>query len=163
MLSRSSTEVTNCDWLWCRLPASRLGWAASHLVYGNQELPLHGPLPLNISLGQDTTQLTISFSANLKPVLMEEDRFMVCCMESTEQCDTRPYQWSGVGWQGVTIKGMPSSRSVELDLSSACGEGGDVSGLAYLWLQVPCSGEEQCPLYSDDQYKIPVAPFKVEL
>ena len=145
-----------------RLPATRLGWAASHLVFGNQERPLHGPLPLNVSMNQDNTTTTITFSQNLRPIRVEEDRFMVCCMETTELCDGRPYEWSGVGWQGVRIRGMASSSSVELDTSQAC-RSGEMSGLAYLWLQVPCSGEELCPLYSDDQYNLPVAPFKINL
>ena len=31
--------------------------------------------------------------------------------------------------------------------------------LAYLWLETPCSGEAACPLYSDDEFRLPVAPF----
>ena len=50
--------------------------------------------------------------------------------------------------------------TVVLDPNEACLGSGHFSGLAYLWREVPCSGEEACPLYSDDQYNIPVAPFK---
>ena len=145
-----------------RLPATRLGWAASNLVYGNTEFPLHGPLPLNVTRSQANI-LTVTFSQALKPVLIESDRFMVCCMETTELCDSRPYEWGGVGWQGVTITGMPTTSSVRLDVSQACGGSGEMSGLAYLWLQVPCTGEQLCPLYSDAQHSLPVAPFKIEL
>ena len=94
---------------------------------------------------------------------MEEDRFMVCCMETSELCDSRPYEWNGLGWEGVIIRGMKDTKTVELDTSMACGGQPQFSAIAYLWLQVPCSGEEQCPLYSDDQYNMPVAPFKIEL
>ena len=146
-----------------RLPATRLGWAGLHLVYGQTSLPLYGPQPQNLSLAEDRTSLTITFSQSLKPVLVEEDRFMVCCLETSQLCDSRPYEWSGLGWQGVVITGMKDTHTVELDTSMACGGQPHFSALAYLWLQVPCSGEEQCPLYSDDQYNMPVAPFKIDL
>ena len=66
---------------------------------------------------------------------MEEDRFMVCCLENRDECSqvtgikrndmdrvTRvsvqvPY---GEGWMGVTITGQPASNSVSLDVSNAC-------------------------------------------
>ena len=41
-----------------------------------------------------------------------------------------------------------------------CDEGSSYTGLAYLWLETPCSGEELCPLYSDDQFNMPVAPCR---
>ena len=56
---------------------------------------------------------------------------------------------------------MSSSSSVDLDTSVACEGRGEFSGVAYLWLETPCSGEELCPLYSDDQYNMPVPPFKM--
>ena len=146
-----------------RLPASRLGWAGLNLVYGQTDLPLYGPQPRNLSLAEDRTSLTITFSQSLKPVVVEEDRFMVCCMETSELCDSRPYEWSGLGWQGVTITGMTDTDTVELNTSMACGGQPHFSAIAYLWLQVPCSGEEQCPLYSDDQFNMPVAPFKIDI
>ena len=55
---------------------------------------------------QDKSEATVTFSQSLRPVLVEEDRFMVCCMESTEVCNSRQYEWSDlVGWQGVSITG----------------------------------------------------------
>ena len=47
----------------------------------------------------------------------------------------------------------------QLDTSGTC----SYTGLAYLWLETPCTGEAQCPLYSADQYSLPVAPFKMDL
>ena len=66
----------------------------------------------------------------------------------------------GEGWRGVSIDGMISDTVLSLSTRSVCGE---VSGLAYLWLETPCSGEEKCPLYSGDQYRLPVPPFKTKL
>ena len=43
-----------------------------------------------------------------------------------------------------------------------CG-GGRVRGVAYLWLETPCAAEEACPLYSQDQFRLPVPPFKLQL
>ena len=141
-----------------RLPASRLAWAASNLVYGNTDNPLYGPQPTNVSVSEDKNTIIVSFSAALKPVVVEEDRFMVCCLGSLAECDEVGYS---EGWQGITIMGMPASNQVELNTGGACS--GQYSGLAYLWLETPCSGEEQCPLYSDDQFNMPVAPWKYKL
>ena len=140
-----------------RIPSTRLAWAASNLVYGNTENPLYGPQPTNVSVSEDKTTIIVSFSSPLKPVLVEEDRFMVCCLATMEECDGVGYT---EGWKGVTIRGMPATHMVELDTETACSQ---YSGLAYLWLETPCSGEEECPLYSDDMFNMPVAPWKYKL
>ena len=55
----------------------------------------------------------------------------------------------------------PEDVVVTYDAEVVCeGLGAGVSGLAYLWLETPCAGEENCPLYSDTEYRLPVAPFK---
>ena len=139
-----------------RLPASRLAWAASHLVYGNTDNPLYGPQPTNVSTTENS--IIVTFSSALKPVVVEEDRFMVCCLASMEECDEVAY---GDGWKGVRVVGSPASHQVELSTAGVCP--GQQAGLAYLWLETPCSGEELCPLYSDDQFNMPVAPWKYKL
>ena len=53
----------------------------------------------------------------------------------------------------------PEDIVVYYDAEAVC-EGAGVSGLAYLWLETPCASEENCPLYSDSEYRLPVAPFK---
>merc|ERR1719450_789722 len=151
-----------------RLPATRLAWAASNLVYGNTDLPLQGPQVLKVDEespeGRDiVTGINVTFSAALRQPALEEDRFMVCCMESMDLCEERNYGQEQ-GWQGVKMVdwfgGGNYPTTVVLDPTEACSGSGHFSGLAYLWREVPCSGEEACPLYSDDQYSMPVAPFK---
>ena len=85
-----------------RLPASRLGWAAANLVYGQEDKPLQGPqlteiqrdgvmelkMKLAFSLNtilQDT--ITITFDADVKLEALEDNRFMICCMEDIDLCD----------------------------------------------------------------------------
>ena len=66
-----------------RLPAERLAWAATNLAYGITERPLAGPLPTSISF-KDTerSSMVITFSQALDDVTIEDDRFMVCCLNS---------------------------------------------------------------------------------
>ena len=143
-----------------RLPANRLAWAAENLVYGMTEKPLHGPRPVSVSFKKsDRSSIVITFSSPLSPVVIEEDRFMVCCLSSPEECDRVGYT---SGWQGVTISGMYGDSAVELSTGSACSSA-PYSGLAYLWLETPCSGEASCPLYSAGTYGLPVAPWKQEV
>merc|ERR1711971_935971 len=81
-----------------RLPASRLAWAASNLVYGMTDKPINGPQPLSVSFkNSDRTSALVTFSAALEPVVVEDDRFMVCCLPSMDECDKTPY---GAGWRG---------------------------------------------------------------
>ena len=142
-----------------RLPATRLGWAAANMVYDLQDRPLHGPLPSIVSV--DNQEVILSFSSPISPIVVEDDRFMVCCEATAEECDQLAY---GEGWQGVQIVGMveDDDTKIKLDLGSTC-EGRTPSSLAYLWLETPCAAEESCPLYSSDQYKMPVAPFRLDV
>ena len=141
-----------------RLPATRLAWAASNLAYGMTDKPLAGPLPLSVSFeGRDQATVLVTFTEPLELVAVEEDRFMVCCLPSTEECDAAAY---GSGWRGVTILGMSGAAAVQLDTSAACP---DYTGLAYLWLETPCSAEATCPLYSASVSRLPVAPFKMAI
>ena len=151
-----------------RLPSSRLAWAALAQVYGDMyespdlAPPLRGPQPRgDVLLANDT--LTITFDAELDPVLREEDRFMVCCLASMGECDQHHYDQ---GWEGVTVADVRVSGGlthVSLDLGGSCQDSGLISGLAYLWLETPCAGEAACPLYAADQYRLPVAPFRIAL
>jgi len=152
-----------------RLPATRLAWAASNLVYGNSGQPLQGPQVIRVDEESPegskdvVTGINVTFSAVLREPALEDDRFMVCCSESMDLCDESNYGQEQ-GWQGVKMVGSFTEgngpTTVVLDPTAACSGSGQFSGLAYLWREVPCSGEEACPLYSDDQYNMPVAPFK---
>ena len=53
--------------------------------------PLRGPQPLGVVVTSDNATLTITFDAELEPVLREEDRFMICCLVSMDQCDSHHY------------------------------------------------------------------------
>jgi len=141
-----------------RLPAERLAWAATNLAYGITERPLAGPLPTSVSF-KDTerSSMVITFSQALDDVTIEDDRFMVCCLNTAAECDQVSY---GEGWKGATIVGMYSDNAVELSVSNTCSS---YSAVAYLWLETPCSGEVNCPLYADDDYHLPVAPWKADV
>ena len=87
-----------------RLPSSRLAWAAGNLVYGNYggryDRPLFGPQPTRVERSRrddNSSVVYVEFSAELAPVYIEEDRFMVCCLDNVDMCDQVPY---GEGWQG---------------------------------------------------------------
>ena len=88
---------------------------------------------------------------------------MVCCLASMAECDQHHYDQ---GWEGVTMADVRVSGGlthVRLDLGGSCQDSGLTSGLAYLWLETPCVGEAACPLYAADQYRLPVAPFRMTL
>ena len=53
--------------------------------------PLQGPQPLGVVVTSDNATLTITFDAELEPVLREEERFMICCLASMDQCDSHHY------------------------------------------------------------------------
>ena len=140
-----------------RLPATRLGWAAANLVYGNTTAPIRGPHPEKVSFKTtDRKKIVISFDKEIENVLVEADRFMVCCSIHLEECDKVPY---GQGWEGITIIGNVDTNAIELDASKAsCSS--NYSGIGYLWLETPCSEELACPIYSKDSYRLPAAPWK---
>ena len=149
-----------------RLPSSRLALAALNLVYGakydnegTSRPPLNGPQPIEMSQLSDESgsSIMVKFSQELEEAPLEQDRFMVCCLSEMDECDQAVY---GEGWVGVPITGLmwEDNDFVVLDTSNTgCAA---ISGLAYLWLETPCAGEESCPLYAADQYRLPVAPFR---
>ena len=78
--------------------------------------------------------VTITFKSDVKLEAIEDDRFMVCCLEDRDACSQVtwmireedrvskvsvqvPY---GQGWMGVDITGQPDSKSVSLDVSKSC-------------------------------------------
>ena len=82
--------------------------------------------------GDPVTGINLTFSAGLRPVPEEEDRFMVCCLERPELCDQRSYEQPPAAWEGVLVTAS-SGATVRLDTSEACGGSGQFSSLAYLW------------------------------
>lgn len=146
-----------------QLPATRLAWAAMAQVYpeANEMLgrPLLGPVVTRVTASAGNVLLYVEFSQELELMASEEDRFMVCCQETMDQCDNMAY--GGEGWQGVSIMSMLTTNIVTVDTSGACSGSGQYSGLAYLWLETPCSAELRCPLYASDQYRLPVTPFRI--
>ena len=74
------------------------------------------------------SSITVQFSQELEEALKEDDRFMVCCQTTMDECDQAVY---GQGWVGVPITGMGADMmSVSLDTTNTgCNM---FSGLAYL-------------------------------
>ena len=143
-----------------RLPATRLSWAALNLVYGNISAPIRGPHPMKVSFkATDRKKIIIIYDQEIAKVPKEADRFMICCSESLEDCDKTTY---GYGWQGVDIVGNIGKKSLELDTSSSSCPS-NYSGIAYLWLETPCSAETACPVYSNDEYRLPALPWRQEV
>ena len=49
-------------------------------------------------------------------VLMEEDRFMVCCLDTVEECNNYGHPFNTDGWAGVRVAEMVrgnTARSVQ--------------------------------------------------
>ena len=171
-----------------RLPATRLGWAAANKVYSLQARPGAGPEVVSVVWSNDTmmedgvmmSSVMVRFSEYLTWSWEEGDTpftpFHLCCMQTMQDCDQVcegrltqdcihafsqfPY---GVGWRSVDrvdlLQMYPEDVVIHYDAEAVC-RGVRPSGLAYLGLETPCAGEERCPLYSDSEHRLPVAPFR---
>ena len=142
-----------------RPTAERLAWASLNLAYGREDKPLGAPIVSDVKIEENgKAQVTFSSDVSLDVSANTDNAFSVCCQTNHKDCDKVEYGAVG-GWQSAKFVGMKEANVAEVDTSNTC-EG--VTAVAYLWQESPCA-DETCPLYSPDQYKIPVAPFKVDL
>ena len=66
-----------------RLTATRLSWAAENLVY-KKDKPLQGPQSVGVIYNPAYRRsIVVNFNAKHEPVVVEKDRFAVCCLVQT--------------------------------------------------------------------------------
>ena len=51
----------------------------------------------------------------------------------------------------------------DFDTISIASVSDDCTGLAYLWAETPVQGMEAAPIYADDEFGLPGAPWKIQL
>ena len=83
--------------------------------------------------------------------------FYVCCINYSE-CDTRD------AWQRMERSRAKrnSATFIELNLKEICGYD-KPTGLAYLWEDIPTKRFMGLPIYGNDNFSLPAAPWKTDV
>ena len=94
----------------------------------------------------------------------ETSGFYSCCVPF-EICDaniSRNSSWNLMDKN--TIAAYPESGDFYVDYSNECGGNPfAVTGIAYLWEDIPTRRSLGAPIYSDDEYRLPATPWKYDI
>ena len=128
------------------------------MAYGLTELPTNGPFPLSVTVVNDVADITYDqeFTYNNNEI----SGFYICCLEFDE-CTAAANNWELMPKEAVTgvIPGQASTTIIiDLQLATKCAYN-EIRNLAYLWEDKPVLEYLGAPIYANDEYKLPGAPW----
>ena len=133
----------------------RLSISGGNVAYGLSELPTNGPFPETITVVNDVADITYDqeFTYNDNEI----SGFYICCLEFDE-CTKAAGNWELMPKESVT--GSESGKTIIIDLALAtkCAYN-EIRNLAYLWEDKPVLEYLGAPIYANDEYKLPGAPW----
>lgn len=117
------------------------------------EYPTNGPFFETVTQNGDLFEVTFdqAFTYNNAEI----SGFYVCC-SSIASCDAAEGSWTRVPKDAVTV--VLEEKKILLDLSEGCN-----SALAYAWEDIPVEAYLGAPIYANDRFQLPAAPWKVNL
>ena len=134
----------------------RLGISGGFAAYGLTENPQNGPFPA-MTINPGLLILDYPAGPGITYDNTEISGFYVCCVEY-DTCDNDYARWALIPDEKVVVD-ISQSR-ITIDHSAEC-ESGPGSGIAYLWDDAPVKGMLAAPIYSNDRFRLPAAPWKV--
>lgn len=134
--------------------ARRLSIVGANVAYGIKSNPTNGPFPTDLTV-QGRTSVIVHYKENITYNNQETSGFSVCCISYSE-CDEA---WIVLE---MTRGKMETSMTVTVNFEEVCGDNVP-TGLAYLWEDTPTKRMFGLPIYSNDKFHLPGAPWKFEL
>ena len=141
-----------------QIVGERLGVAGGNVAYGLTENPTNGPFPTFGTIGS-ILSLTYPAVPGITYDNTEISGFYVCC-EEYSTCDYANGRWTKISKEYVTADTV--SGIVTVDFSAEC-PSTSPTGIAYMWEDTPVQGMLAAPIYSDDEFRLPAAPWTFEL
>lgn len=134
-----------------QLPSQRLAWAGLNIAYGMTRYPVYGPFPRvwNFIALQDGIQVDILYNKKFIWNVVESEGFYVCCMETADACNMVNGAWEKLPEGSVSNNDQTLSMMIP-----SCS-----IALAYLWETTPVLGTRALPMYADDIFGLPGAPW----
>ena len=138
-----------------QLPSKRLATAGLNVAYGLKSYPTNGPFPetWNVAALDDGYQIDILYDQAFKWDPVESEGFYTCCLASVADCNSQSNQWTKLPEGSVSY----SNKALSMQIP-AC-----ATALAYMWEITPVLGTKALPIYADDEFELPGAPWIKEL
>jgi len=140
--------------------AARLAVAGLAVAYDMDSYPTNGPFPSIISLAVSKAEeevLVVEFDQDLIYNAAAEISGFYFCPLAPDQCDLGATldTWAPVP-QGLVVQ--VDSKTLVIDMAGF--EGVAQGSLGYLWRESPVKETLGLPIYADDEYGLPGAPWK---
>jgi len=135
-----------------QIPSQRLAFAGLNVAYGLTDYPTNGPFPSLIDSVQLSggIQVDITYDQTFSWNSKETEGFYICTEPDANTCNSE-----GAGrWTKI-----PANSVTALDQSLTMIVDGKATALAYLWETTPVIGTEALPIYADDEFRLPGAPW----
>ena len=135
-----------------QLPCKRLAYAGLNIAYGLTDFPTNGPFPTTIDQEKlpDGIQISISYDQEFTWNSSETQGFYICTQPDFETCINQAGMFQKIS-SSVSVTNQ--SLSFKVDLSTIA--------VAYLWETTPVLGTEALPIYANNEFKLPGAPWMI--
>merc|ERR1712223_856335 len=134
-----------------QLSSKRLAVAALNVAYGMTDYPTNGPFPQlwNFAQVENGYQVDIMYDKPFIWDVVESEGFYICCLDSIDECNNIDAAWEKLPDESVSF----DDQTLSMNLPSCA------VGLAYLWETTPVLGTRALPMYADDEFGLPGAPW----
>ena len=137
----------------------RLGISGGNAAYGLTQNPMNGPFPsMNFNISGILT-LDYPTGAGITYDNSEISGFYACCV-NYDDCDIVAGNWNKIVNENVSVD--TTHCRIVVDYSTAC-PGTTASGIAYLWEDIAVEGMLAAPIYSNNEFRLPAAPWKTSV
>ena len=139
----------------------RLSISGGNIAYGF-DTPTNGPFPESFTQ-IDGNQVEILYDQPFTYNNLETSGFWICCQEF-DACNNQD-DWGWYEMVKSNVTAVTEESKVMVDLTGLCDWTGEVAvgNLAYMWADKKVKGYLGAPIYADDEYRLPAAPWAHQL
>ena len=143
-----------------QLPAHRLAIAGLSVAYKKPEFPSRGPFPKNFQVNKVDAVTYVDIRYDEDPIFYlpgENSGFFYCCGENNSSSCLGDQVVPATDWKLVSIINVKQMGTdlITVNVPSCNGP----ASLAYLWAESPVTITHGLPIYSNNQYGLPAAPW----
>ena len=143
-----------------QLPAHRLAIAGLSVAYQLPGIPSQGPFPKHLNIIRTETASYAQVRYNEDPISYipgENSGFFFCCGENNSSSCRGDQVVPATDWKLLSIENVKQKATdlITITLPTCNGP----SSLGYLWAESPVTVTHGLPIYSNNQYGLPAAPW----
>ena len=141
-----------------QLTAYRLAVAGLSIAYQQPSFPSRGPFPRSFLITPGITHVQVRYDEDPIAYLPGENSgFFFCCGERTNSSCNGDLVVPATDWKLVSVENVKQEETDMISISLPRCNG--PSSLGYLWAESPVTITHGLPIYSNNQYGLPAAPW----